>query len=1051
MAAVCGMGRKVKKIIISLIALNFVLFGNVYAYDTIDYSDELADLKKLIEECEMKGIKIDYENINYNVIERFVGYINDDIQNYPGSNKDEMVEYNISCMDSLYDEAKRNLEAYLDGTKVPYDFEKNVMTELSTDGAAVKDKNGAVISVGYGHGGMVRNDVSNLPDFGTNNVQIELGPTAVYEKADWNKLVKNDPECTYAIDSNTYYSGKSSGKITFNTEGEADHYILLHQTVNVKPGKTYVLKGKVKAENLTGGFMCVNTWSRDCSFKDGTYDWTEYSHEYTVPTGVNSVVVRLFIDNKTDSVNFDDFSFCEKNTTNNLIYNGGFEKTTEAKYIFAHNSANLKTVLGILNSAEENNVGVTLLLSPHYMLNHLSSDAYNSSAYHFIKYNINHPEVKAFLEDYINNLMPYLSNYKALKSICISNEPLFCTTDYYSFYNPLFRDYLKEIHGDIETLNKKYGTSYPSFSWVYMPMGELRNRDALAYDWMMFNDKVLADWHSWLTELVKEHLPDVPVHSKMMGYFRGSDVEETDTKWLAYGTDLELLGESSDWAGNDTWDYIDEPNRYYESMFLYDYQLSVHDKPVYNSEDHIIADRNAEFSENQRLHLRNNLWMGAVHGRSLSTVWIWERSYDTSSDFYNSILFRPDAVAEVGKTNLDFARLRNEISKLQQAQPEVALYYSKPSRLYDSLYLKNLFEVYKEILNSGQKVGIVSDNCIEKLSEYNVVILPGAAYGTDKAYEALKLFDGEILYSGELFAYDEYKNLRDNSELTEKSYRLESGTIYEYFERFGISDYKLIDEESGKMPDNIEWSYVIDNNKVLFNITNIEYDNIKNIALYRNGKKIEGIKNLITGESNISAVKLSGYTPVLLQYENSDFCPAEIDSISYNPDDETIVWTYTGDYYNGANIYKMGDAGNQFYVGSVSDTSYNCEGEGTYIVRAVYDDGTESEGQIITVTKEKVFTVVIENVTYKNGYVTCDIVTQNNDNSVSTGVTVVNVKDSDGKILNSSYYKHTFPILQADRIRVSMPSRGDAATVQVYAADSIESELIIADIKEWGI
>ena len=61
------------------------------------------------------------------------------------------------------------------------------------------------------------------------------------------------------------------------------------------------------------------------------------------------------------------------------------------------------------------------------------------------------------------------------------------------------------------------------------------------------------------------------------------------------------------------------------------------------------------------------------------------------------------------------------------------------------------------------------------------------------------------------------------------------------------------------------------------------------------------------------------------------------------------------------------------------------------------------------------------------------------------------IKDSDGNILNSSYYKHTFPKLQADCFTVSMPSRGDAATVQVYISDSTESELIISDVREWGI
>ena len=637
-------------------------------------------------------------------------------------------------------------------------------------------------------------------------------------------------------------------------------------------------------------------------------------------------------------------------------------------------------------------------------------------------------------------------NLSFLTSICLSNEPLFETTDFYLFYNDKFKEYLKSVHGTIENLNAKYGTNYPGFSWVNMPVNNLSNRNALAYDWMMFNDKVLADWHKWLYDIVKEHLPDVPVHSKMMGYFRKSNEEETDTKWIARGTDLELLGESSDWAGNDTWDYIDEPNRYFESMFLYDYQMSVLDKPVYNSEDHIIYDGNTEFSYNQRVHLRNNLWMGAAHGRSMSTIWIWDRVQNESSSSYNSILFRPDAVAETGKTSLDLIRLNAEMSKIQQAQPKVAIFYSKSSRLYDSYYLKTLFDTYKTILNSGQKVGVVSDRSIEKLSEYDVVVMPDVAYGTDETFEALSNFEGKIIYSGELLAYNEYKNSRDNSVIVAKSYKLDTKTVSDYFAEFGISEVTLVDEATGNAPTDMDWSYVINNKEILLNVSSLTYDNVKNVAVYYNGKKCTSMINLITGEKDIATLSLEGHVPQLIKVYTGDTENAEIDSIFLDESAKTINWTYSTDSYTHANIYRITPSGEASLIAKETGTSYTYLSAGTYLVRAVSETGAESAGRIITVAEKLPFTISIDEMSLDNGYVNGKVSVTNNEATFTTGVVVIRVVSSTGDVSNYFYDYLTMPPYMKNTIRISMDGRGSVEAVEAYVCTDLISRNLSSEV-----
>ena len=36
------------------------------------------------------------------------------------------------------------------------------------------------------------------------------------------------------------------------------------------------------------------------------------------------------------------------------------------------------------------------------------------------------------------------------------------------------------------------------------------------------------------------------------------------------------------------------------------------------------------------------LWQAAVHGQAATTIWVWQRSYDRKSDYWGSILERPD-------------------------------------------------------------------------------------------------------------------------------------------------------------------------------------------------------------------------------------------------------------------------------------------------------------------------------------------------------------------------------------------------------------------------
>lgn len=902
-----------KKFLSAIITASMLLSAvpAVNAASAIDYTDELNELKGLMDQCAEAGIPTDYEMVNYKTLERFVGYINEDLTA-------DGTDYNISCMSDLYNEAKKNLEGYLAGTKKSFTVSRSNMSNISVSGGELTDGKGPVYSLGYGHFGTSQRDIPNFQSFGTNNIQMELGP---------NQVLKYD-------------------------------------------------------EN-------------------------------------------------------------------------------SKKFIFQDSAlSNLKTRL---EDAEKNNIGITLLISPHYMVEGLSDEVYNNnSKSYFLKYNINHPEAKEILDLFVPTLVSQLKDYKALTSICISNEPMFFTNEYYDFYNEDFQKYLKEVHGNIANLNKVYGKNYSDFSEVNMPTSSdwttTHTYTAVDYDWMEFNDKVFADWHDWLAEMVRNNLPGVPVHTKMMGYFEDGDSSSAnDRKMLARGTDLEMLSANMDIAGNDTWDYMTNTKKYYRSMFLYDYQYSVLNKPVFNSEDHIIPDRDTTYNANQRKHLVNNLWMGATHGRSMSSMWIWERyKSGGSTDFIGSVLHRPDCVAAVGKTSLNLQRLNSEVKEIRQDSPKVALFYSKPSRLYHSDTMSKIMETYTALVNSGVKVGIVSDKSIDKLSQYDALVIPNAINGTDEAYDAIVKFannGGRVLckvsslLSFDTFSKDEYNNGRSNTELKNSSDRINSLSnldtkIREFVNSCGLGEVTLLDS-NGDAPKNLDWTYTIDNRGILINITNLEYDTTKNLTVYYNGTELENMTDLISGKSGIQTVALEGYTPQLLSY--NFVVDPDIEIMNISNENGSIKWDYSTENNIGANIYLLDRDGNANLVETVSGNEYVYSVNGTYVVRAIRDT-QESTGRIITVTgNSDDMSITLNKISKSASSLHCNITLTNNERTYTTGVVAVRVLKEDGSVDNQTFNKITLAPGESTDFGNTMGISEDAVSVEIMTVDSTVSNGVMSN------
>lgn len=83
-----------------------------------------------------------------------------------------------------------------------------------------------------------------------------------------------------------------------------------------------------------------------------------------------------------------------------------------------------------------------------------------------------------------------------------------------------YHDYLHSIYGDITTLNRLYGTDFPSFDQIPAPAGKVKSKaDHFAYrDWENFHRRFYAEYIGRLIEEIRRRNVDVPLFHNVPGW-----------------------------------------------------------------------------------------------------------------------------------------------------------------------------------------------------------------------------------------------------------------------------------------------------------------------------------------------------------------------------------------------------------------------------------------------------------------------------------------------------------------------------------------------------
>lgn len=542
-----------------------------------------------------------------------------------------------------------------------------------------------------------------------------------------------------------------------------------------------------------------------------------------------------------------------------------------------------QSILPVLESAAEHGVKVDLLLSPHYMpeWSRAAEGLTSIIPQGHIKYNIDHPAARQFIEKWLRTIVPMVKDSPALFSFCLSNEPEYATSGRDSHSRPLWPEFLAGSHGSIDELNALYGTRHGSFEEVPVPAFELPEEADIAvrrayFDWACFNHRHMANWHRWMNGIIKSIAPNVATHVKAMRV-----LSLGHRAAFAQMPDPELFCEFTDLAGCDAWATLpshEGPDEWWwrSQQLYYDLLHAFRGQPVFDSESHLIeipyGPETVPVSQT-----RCALWQGALHHRAATVLWVWEPWVEGVADLQGTIYFRPANIHAAGRTMLDLNRLTDEVTAVSRVRPKVALLYSMPSVFWDEDYTRAVRSAYTALLFMGQPVTFVTERQLESggfslpNGEIDWIIVPRATHVTDGAYQGLEAFvrrGGRVIRIGsDCLAWDEYHRRRDFTEAIEKSAEMRTNlaekevmaALRPVLASGNLALVDLHDTGTGSHAWNVEYLVTPFRGGLLVPLVN--YGTRKTVALNRKGTATDLLNG---GAVELDAIELAPMEPRLL-------------------------------------------------------------------------------------------------------------------------------------------------------------------------------------------
>ncbi len=823
-------------------------------------SENLPVLEAYLKICERKGIDAGYEKIDYNIIKDFIGFATDDIE--MGESIDiERAEYVTCVIEKMYADTEEKLKSYVTGTAIP---EKTVRTSTDdmishTGGDFTNSDGNPVFLNGFGHFNIVRGDTPRMQDFGSNLVAVEITPSeAIMSPGGINnwyvEKVGSANGSAEIADVGSTGDG-SCLRLTYEDEPLANRYMLISGHVTCKPDTTYTLTFKAKSGSFASGNarFCLGGWSASKTALTPNTDWKEYKYTYTTDGVTDSIPVFFVTEGPVSEIFIDDIKVVEGDDDRNLVYNGDFEDNVmPSTERFAVNKGRVyDRIVRTLDTAAENDVDVTVLISPHHLPAWIAN-TYPEALYSDGSYNIKHDIIREAFDIYIKTLVEMFGDHEALNSICLANEPAFNVRNVGA--SEEYSAYLSRIYNnDISALNNAYNRlffKYRDFSQVPMPSDNTYN--TAFYDYVNFNDEYFAEWMKYLADTVHKYNKNIPVHIKTTSIWNYNDPGR--------GTDPELFAEFCDYNGCDLWAFY--KSGLHSKVVWYEYLRAIKDVPVINSEDHFIEDKNEDYSPKQAVYVGADAWQGAIHGRDANAAWLWERG-DKNTLYYGNIRYRPDALSEFCKASLDLNRLANEVSAVQNAEPKVSILYSKTAFSYSSSALNNISQAFLNAMYAGTNPTFITEKQLCEGKEIKgALVIPGIVQIKEDARNEIidYISDGGTVIAVGSSCLS--KNERNSSYIDSVQFakQVTKDNLCKTLSEI-VQDAFVLKDANGDMITGVDIKTAERDGVKLVNLCNYSWDETKTAVI--NGFAVD----LISGKEYSDSVRLEPYEPVLLEID----------------------------------------------------------------------------------------------------------------------------------------------------------------------------------------
>jgi hypothetical protein len=343
--------------------------------------------------------------------------------------------------------------------------------------------------------------------------------------------------------------------------------------------------------------------------------------------------------------------------------------------------------------------------------------------------------------DYLFNNMAYELTY-----IC------YCDTS-----QNMFREWLKQLHGSIEEVNRVWGTNYTDFDEIEAP----RCQDATPlpdtnracwYDWAVFNQERFTRHLEWVKQQIQQIAPNTPVTcGGITSMFSGSNATSgIDEEKIIRRVDDVILNE----AGN--------------KLIYTDLQFSLGEKSKPLSD----PEHAGSVWELIPHFVRGNHVIGYYYwGTTLGPEFpgLWNRSLP------HSWSISLEEVAEFLRTCLDVRRLSSEIAAFADTESRVKILYSHTNliqlprelvRAFITPYLRELRQVWESSRYLNSRALFITETQINegKLHKNKVLLVPACRHLPEKVIANILEFveeGGYAVVTPESFAADQYNRRID--------------------------------------------------------------------------------------------------------------------------------------------------------------------------------------------------------------------------------------------------------------------------------------------------